>query len=112
MSDPDAVADDGLLRYVQLVDSARFGVWGVALVRNGFQARLHHHPEAETYYFLWGEGRMVIGECALTCFNSQTARFSLYAHRYHSTDIDTYIIINTFTGLNADTQHPYSPGYD
>ena len=54
--------DGGLLKYAKLVDSERFGVWGVALVMNGFKACLHFHPEDETYYFLWGEGEMIIGD--------------------------------------------------
>ena len=57
MGDPDSEnGDGGLLKYAKLVDSERFGVWGVALVMNGFKASLHFHPEDETYYFLWGEG--------------------------------------------------------
>eukprot|EP00946_MAST-07B_sp_MAST-7B-sp1_P001700 g1700.t1 len=63
MGDPDSEnGDGGLLKYAKLVDSERFGVWGVALVMNGFKARLHFHPEDETYYFLWGEGEMIIGD--------------------------------------------------
>ena len=96
MSDPDAVIDDGLLRYVKLVDSGRFGVWGIALVKHGFQARLHHHPEAETYYFLWGEGRMVIGrgENARVLTFSSPAKVHIPASVPHAmTPVSNYVVL-------------------
>ena len=37
-------------------------VWGLALVKHGFKARLHCHEEGEKYYFLYGEGCMQLGD--------------------------------------------------
>jgi len=35
---------------------------GVAVVKKGFVAQLHLHEEAEDYYFLWGVGRLALGD--------------------------------------------------
>jgi hypothetical protein len=93
MADPDsAEGDDGKLRYLTLVDSARLGVWGVALVKAGFRARLHHHPQRETYYFLWGEGLMVIGDTQFRF--SAPARVVIPADVRHAmTPVSTHVVL-------------------
>jgi quercetin dioxygenase-like cupin family protein len=54
---------DTNLRWTNLID-VRAGVLGVALVKRGYVAPLHHHPVSETYYVLcgvatmWHEGRV------------------------------------------------------
>ena len=35
-------------------------IWGYALVYKGFNAFLHKHKEAETYYFIYGIGKLYI----------------------------------------------------
>ena len=49
------------LIWFNVVDTSNC-ILGVAMVKNGFVAQLHTHEEAEDYYFLWGVGRMAIGE--------------------------------------------------
>lgn len=53
----DAVPPDPYLRWATLYDAPN-GVLGVALVHRGYDAPLHHHPEPETYYLLWGTAKM------------------------------------------------------
>ena len=52
-----AVPPDPNLRWATLYDAPN-GVLGVALVHHGYDAPLHHHPEPETYYLLWGKAQM------------------------------------------------------
>eukprot|EP00947_MAST-08B_sp_MAST-8B-sp1_P003358 g3358.t1 len=47
------------LSYAAVHDSAK-GVIGVAVVKKGFKATLHHHLEPETYVFLQGTGRLYL----------------------------------------------------
>ncbi len=35
-------------------------IWGYGLVYKGFDAFLHKHKEAETYYFIYGVGKLYI----------------------------------------------------
>lgn len=49
------------LRWCNIIDSKKW-VLGVALVKRGFVAQLHRHSEAENYYFIWGTGRMQVGD--------------------------------------------------
>ena len=52
-----------VMKYIQFWnfwDSAS-SVWGLALVRRGFEAYLHRHEEDETYYVLWGTARLSVG---------------------------------------------------
>ena len=35
-------------------------IWGYALVHKGFNAFLHKHKESETYYFIYGTGKLYI----------------------------------------------------
>ena len=63
-------ADDGAvrqarnstaIRWLNLWDSA-YRVWGIACVHRGYSPNVHHHPETECYIFLWGTGKLVLGE--------------------------------------------------
>ena len=63
MSDPDEGPDDNI-KWYNFWD-CRFNtsmVWGLALIKHGFKARLHCHNEMEKYFFLYGEGCMQLGE--------------------------------------------------
>ena len=93
MADPDSEeGDDGKLRYLTMVDSARLGVWGIALIKAGFRARLHHHPQRETYFFVWGEGLMVIGDTQFRF--SAPARVVIPANVPHAmTPVSTHVVL-------------------
>ena len=51
------VPSDPNLRWTTLYDSPS-GVLGMAIVYDGYDAPLHHHPEEETYYLLYGSAKM------------------------------------------------------
>jgi hypothetical protein len=61
-----SVEESSLLRWINVWDNG-ISVWGLALVKNGFKAELHRHQEDETYYFIFGEGKMRLGDQLLRC---------------------------------------------
>lgn len=56
---------------------------GVALVFKGFDAPLHKHKEKETYFFVYGTGKMHLGgkgkkNCAVAVFVVILLYFSIF----------------------------------
>ena len=49
------------LQFKRFIDSS-YGVLGICIVRKGFEAYLHRHLEVETYYFVYGKGKLQIGD--------------------------------------------------
>lgn len=49
------------LQFKRFIDS-KYGVFGICVVRKGFEAYLHRHLEVETYYFMYGTGKLQIGD--------------------------------------------------
>ena len=41
--------------FYNFIDSNN-SIYGIAIIKKGFEAFLHKHVEPETYYFIWGKG--------------------------------------------------------
>lgn len=44
------------IKWINIRDDTN--VQGIAYVKKGYQAELHHHPQAEDYYFIYGTGML------------------------------------------------------
>ena len=65
---------------------------GVGLYRKGFDAYIHHHKQAETYYLLWGHAKLQIGN-KKEIIKAPTKRFIDRCRLHAITPISNYIIL-------------------
>lgn len=106
------------LRYFNFWDGTAHtgGVWGIACVKQGFEAHVHIHPVAETYICLYGHGILLVGhkkdrdvakhdshitsECRCSCSDEHTSPPSACAcHKYDANDphVDNTTTNNDYT---------------
>lgn len=65
---------------------------GIGLYRKGFEAYIHQHKQAETYYLLWGKAKLQIGN-EQEIITAPVKRFIEGYNLHAITPISNYIIL-------------------
>jgi mannose-6-phosphate isomerase-like protein (cupin superfamily) len=82
---------DDKIKWLNVWDSVT-SVCGFALVKRGFKAYLHQHIPAETYYFLYGTGKLQINDKIMTV--SAPAKIHIPSNALHAmTPITSHVLL-------------------
>ena len=79
------------LSYINIADTAD-KVYGIAYVKKGFKAQLHFHKEPETYFFIYGSGKLYIKDRIMEVHSPY--KLNIKSNRIHAmTPITDYVLL-------------------